>query len=107
MISSPVTDVTGDCVPYEERRKVRRLNNGKTRASLLGVVGAYLLYTVYELWQDWGNPDTSMTTVARAVFMALFALSGAALLIYAVRVWQKSGREEENAPPKQDEDSLK
>ena len=83
------------------------MNNGKTRSSLLGIVGAYLLYTAWELWQDWGNPDTSMTTPARVVFIALFVLAGAALLVHAVRVWRVSGREEENQKPPEDENSLK
>ena len=83
------------------------MNNGKTRASLLGIVGGYLLYTAYELYRDWGNPDTTMTTAARIVFIVLFVLAGAALLVYAVRVWKCSGREEEKQQPPGDRNSLK
>ena len=84
------------------------MNNGKTRSSLLGIVGAYLLYTAYELWQDWGNTETTMTTPARAVFIVLFVLCGAALLVYAVFVWKRAEDQKEEKPkPPEDENSLK
>lgn len=84
------------------------LNNGKTRSSLLGVVGAYLLYTAWDLWQERGNTDTVMTVSARIVFIALFALAGAALLVYAVYVWKRSeDQKEENPRDRNDENSLK
>lgn len=84
------------------------MNNGKTRSSLLGIVGAYLLYTAYELWQDWGNTETTMPTPARIVFIVLFVLAGAALLVYAVYVWRLADdQREKNAPPPKDENSLK
>ncbi len=84
------------------------MNNGKTRSSLLGIVGAYLLYTAWELWQDWGNTETTMTAPARAVFMTLFALAGAALLVYAVYVWKHADDpKEEDDRPREDENSLK
>ncbi len=84
------------------------MNNGKTRSSLLGIVGAYLIYTAWELWQDWGNTETTMTTPARVVFMVLFVLCGAALLVYAVIVWRHADdRKEEDAKPPEDENSLK
>ena len=84
------------------------LNNGKTRSSLLGIVGGYLIYLAWELWQDWGNTETTMTTPARVVFIVLFVLAGAALLVYAVYIWKHADDpKEENAPPKEDENSLK
>ncbi len=100
-----MTNVTGAC-PLEGRRI--GLNNGKTRSSLLGVVGAYLLYTAWDLWQERGNTDTVMTVPARIVFIALFALAGAALLVYAVYVWKRSeDQKEENPRDRNDENSLK
>ena len=84
------------------------MKNGKTRSTLLGVVGAYLLYTAWELWQDWGKTETTMTDPARIAFMALFVLAGAALLVYAVHVWKQSdGQKEENAPTREDDNTLK
>ncbi len=71
------------------------MNQGQTRSSLLGIVGAYLLYTAYELFRDRGETDTVMTPAARYAFIALFVLAGAALIVYAVRVWKQAGREEE------------
>ena len=84
------------------------MNNGKTRSSLLGVVGAYLLYTAWELWQDWGKTETTMTDPARIAFIVLFVLAGAALLVYAVRVWKRSDDQKEEKPQqREDENSLK
>ena len=84
------------------------MNNEKTRSSLLGVVGAYLLYTAWDLWQERGNTDTVMTAPARIAFIALFVLAGGALLIYAVRVWKRGGsQKEENPRQRDDENSLK
>ena len=75
---------------------------------LLGIVGAYLIYIAYELWQDWGNTETTMTTPARVIFMVLFVLCGAALLVYAVIVWRRAvDQKEEDDKPPEDENSLK
>ncbi len=84
------------------------MNNGKTRSSLLGIVGAYLIYIAWDLWQDWGNSDTTMTVPVRVIFMVLFVLAGAALLVYAVYVWKHSDDQKEKKPqPPKDENSLK
>ncbi len=100
-----MTAVTGAC-PFEGRRI--GLNNGKTRSSLLGIVGAYLLYTAWDLWQERGNTDTVMTAPARIVFIALFVLAGAAVLAYAVSVWKHSeDQKEEKSHTQDDENSLK
>ena len=95
--------VTGVC-----NRKAVLLNNGKTRSSLLGIVGAYLIYTAWELWQDWGNTETTMTPPVRIIFMVFFALAGAALLVYAVIVWRRSDDQKDEKPqPPKNENSLK
>ena len=83
------------------------MNQGKTRSSLLGIVGAYLLYTAYELFEGRGDPNTTMTPAIRILFIAFFALAGAAILVYAWRVWKNSGKEEKEEPPKEDDNTLK
>ena len=75
------------------------MNNGKTRSSLMAIVAAYLLYTAYELYQGRGNPDTTMTAPVMYLFIALFALAAAGLLVYAWRLWRQSGKQEEEKPP--------
>ena len=82
------------------------MNNGKNRASLLGVVAVYLLYLSYELFQGRNDPNTTMTPTARILFIVFFILAAAGLLVYAVRVWKRSG-EEEQKPPQDDNNNLK
>ena len=83
------------------------MNNGKTRSSLIGIVGAYLLYIAYELFQGRAETDTTMTPAARIFFIALFVLAGIGLLVYAVFMWRRSAKDEEEQKRKQDENALK
>ena len=82
------------------------MNQGKNRATLMGVVAAYLLYLAYGLLQDRTDPDTTMSPFARFGFIALFVIAAAAIGYYAVTLWRKSGNTRE-APPKDDEDGIK
>ena len=81
--------------------------NEKTRATLLGVAACYLLYISYELFQSRGDPNTSMTPLARTLFIALFVLSAAGLLVYAYLTWKRSGKTEEAPPPEDERNSQK
>ena len=83
------------------------MNNAKNRSTLLGVVGAYLIYLAWQLFDGRGETDTTMAPAVRIIFTVFFVLAGAAILIYAVRVWRSSGKEEEQEKPKDDENSLK
>ena len=78
------------------------MNSSKNRSTLLGVIGAYLIYLAYQLFESRLDADTTMTPAARIIFMILFSLSGIALVIYAVRIWRKSDQEDDEK--KQDED---
>ena len=70
------------------------MNNGKNRASLMGVVAAYLIYTAWELFQGRNNPDTSMAPAVAVLFAALFALAAAGLVAMAIRIWKRAETEE-------------
>ena len=82
------------------------MNNGKNRASLIGVVAAYLVYTAWELFQGRNNPDTSMAPAVAVLFAALFTLAAAGLLVMACRIWKRSEKEEAEEK-KEDPNSLK
>ena len=82
------------------------MNSGKTRSTLLGVVGAYLIYLAYQLFEGRAETDTAMTPAARIAFIVFFAIAGAAVLVYALNVWKKS-KDEDEEKPKEDENSLK
>ena len=83
------------------------LNREKTRSSLLGVAGGYLVYLAYGLFRDRGQTDTAMSPAARILFIALFALAGVALMVYAVVLWLRSGKEENERDAHDDMNSLK
>ncbi len=83
------------------------MNNQKTRATLLGVVAAYLLYTAYQLYEGRKNPDTTMTPAVMILFIVFFVLAAAGLLIYAWQVWKKAKEEDKNKPSSDDPNSLK
>ena len=70
------------------------MSSGKTRAGLYGVVGGYLLYTAYGLFQGLGNPETHMSLVLQIFFVVFFAVVGAVLVAVAVRMWRRVSREE-------------
>ena len=83
------------------------MTNGKNRSYLLGIVGAYLVYLAWQLFDARAETDTTMTPAVRYIFIALFVIAGIALAVYAVIVWKKSGEEEKQEKPKEDENSLK
>ncbi len=70
------------------------LSGGKTRASLYGVVGAYLLYMAFGLFQGLGDPDTTMKPAIQILFIVFFTAVGIVLLAAAVRMWRHISREE-------------
>lgn len=83
------------------------MNNGKTRATLLGIVAAYLLYTAYELFEGRNDPNTTMTLPVMILFIVLFVIAAGFLAVYACRVWKRSKQEEEEQPAQEDGESLK
>ena len=72
------------------------MNSKKNRASLMVVVAAYLIYTVWQLFQGRNDPETTMSPALIYLFCALFAVAGVGLVIYAVRLWRE-GRLAEGA----------
>ena len=88
-------------------REDKDLNNGKTRSTLLGFVGAYLVYLAYGLFQDRAATNTTMSLTARYVFIAVFALAGTALMVYAVALWRRSLLEEKRQDDREDHYSMK
>ncbi len=82
------------------------LNQGKSRASLMGIAAAYLLYLAYELLKGRADPNTTMAPIVRFGFIALFVIAAAAIGYYAFTLWRKSGNTRE-APHKDDEDGIK
>ena len=57
------------------------MNSGKTRASLMGIVGIYLLNLAYELFRD-RNQESAMTMPVRILFIVLFLVFAVGLMVY-------------------------
>ncbi len=79
--------------------------NGRNRSYIMGVVGGYLIYLAYQLYQD---PEGGMSPAMRILFIILFGLIGIGLLGFAVILWKNGGKEKEKQEvPEEKQDSLK
>ena len=96
----------GCCCGESVQRGDNELNQGKTRASMFGVIGAYLLYTAYQFFKGRNDPNTTMTPVMMILFIVLLALAGIVFVFFAVRIWKQSAKEKEE-PTEDDRKSLK
>ena len=66
---------------------------------IFGVVGGYLIYLAYELFQSLRSGEaTTMPRALQITVIVVFAGLGAALLVFAFRVWKK-GREDHDRQP--------
>ena len=82
----------------------------KNRSYLMGIVGGYLIYLAYQLYETIGDTNTTMTMPVRITFIAFFVLAGIALLVFAFRLWFAADKEEKENKPEQaqeNENSLK
>lgn len=81
--------------------------NGKNRSYLMGVVGGYLIYQAYQIYQNMNDPDAGMSPAMRILVIILFTMIGLALIVYGVILWKKSDKEEEKEQPPEDKNSMK
>lgn len=86
------------------------MNNQKNRAALLGIAGGYLVYLAYDLFRLRDNPDTTMTPAVRIIFIVLFVILGAGIVVWALRMWKDAARKEKEGKtedPPENENSMK
>ncbi len=81
------------------------MNGEKTRSCLMGIVGGYLIYTAWQLYQGRTDPDTTMTIGMMILFMALFVVAGIALMVYAVILWKKGMTEDKEGKKTEEEEN--
>lgn len=78
------------------------MNSAKNRSYLMGVVGGYLLYLAYQLFEDRDEPG-SMSQAMLIFFTVFFVIAGIILVVYAFRIWiiadRKEREEKEEAQP--------
>ncbi len=68
------------------------MNNRNIHSILLALVGGYMLYGGYHLLENMRSGKDEMSPALYAVLIALFALAGAGVLVYAWIVWRKGRR---------------
>jgi len=74
----------------------------------MGIAGGYLIYLAYELYRGRSDTSSSMSPAVQVLFIVLFGILGAALIVYAVILWRRSRNpKEEQEAPKPDDNSLK
>ena len=82
--------------------------NGNMRSSLMALVGAYLLYTAYELYEGLMRGST-LPRALHIFFIIFFALGGIAVFVYAYRLWKKSkeGKDQEEDKKAENDQEMK
>ena len=96
------------CLLPDPKKEGAFLKNERIHSTRLGVVGAYLIFLAYQLFEKRADADASLPPALRIVFIAFFGLAGAAVIVYAFLVWKKSPKEDgQKQPRKDDENTLK
>ena len=80
------------------------MKNQNTHALLLGLVGGYILYIAYQLLEGLLSGANDMPPAAAIAAIAVFALGGAGVLLYALKVWKDAKKAQDN--PTEDPEKL-
>lgn len=68
---------------------LKRLPKGDaTHASLLAVIGGYLIYMAYQMVRDTLSGASSMSLTMTLILGGIMALCGLAVLIYGIWMWR-------------------
>ena len=76
-----------------------------THATLLSLIGAYLVYLAYEMLRDTLSGASEMSLPVTLILGGIMALVGVAVVIYGLWMWRENVRKEA-APEEPQEDSL-
>lgn len=71
------------------------MKNQGTHAMLLALVGGYILYIAWHLLDNLLSGINDMPQAAAIAAIAVFALSGIAVLIYAWKTWQSTKKKDD------------
>ena len=77
------------------------MRNEKIHSTLLGLVGAYLVYMAWHLYELGREGDPSMTAPLRILFIAVFALAGLGVMFFAWTIWRKEKEKEQKGDPEE------
>ncbi len=81
------------------------MNGEKTRSCLIGIVGGYLVYLAWQLYQGRNDPETTMTVGMMILFVTLFVIAGVGLMGYAVILWKRGMAEDKEEKKAEDEEN--
>lgn len=84
----------------EEKPKKSVKINPSTHATLLAVVGGYLIYIAYQLLTGTDEGAGAMSLPVMIFFIVFFAVAGLAVILYAVRLWKQAQKETETLSDK-------
>ena len=72
--------------------------NARTHATLLALVGGYVLYIAWHLLDNLRSGAEDISPKAAIAAIAFFAVAGIAVLVYAWRVWRHAPKDGEDSP---------
>ena len=78
------------------------MKNEKTHAMLLGLVGGYILYLAYQLFEKYRSGAEEMPPALNILAIIVLGAGGIGTVVYAVLIYRKareeSRKKEENEP---------
>jgi len=71
--------------------------NNSTHATLLAVIGGYLIYMAYEMVQNTLTGKSTMSMTTTVIAALIMALAGLGTIAYGVYTW-RAGSKQQEAP---------
>lgn len=78
--------------------------NDSAHATLLAVIGGYMIYLAYQMVQDTLSGVSEMSMTTTAILAGVMALCGLGVLAYGIRTWRKTKNAAREAEEKHTED---
>ena len=72
------------------------MKNEKTHSTLLALVGGYVLFLAYQIWENYRNGAGEMPDYMYIIVIVLLALGGLGAIYYAWMVYRKAVNAEKN-----------
>ncbi len=70
------------------------MRNEKIHSTLLGVVGGYILYLAYQLFEKYRAGTKEMPDAVFIAAIIFFTIAGIGTLIFAWKTWRKATKED-------------
>lgn len=64
--------------------------NNSAQATMMAVIGGYLVYLAYEMVRDTISGVSSMSMTTTVILAGIMALCGLIVLAYGIRSWRKA-----------------